>query len=173
MDRPKFPIGNELWKLRVNPGKPRKFTPETLLEESANYFSWSEKNPLYEQTLVTFQGTYKRVNMPKIRPFTLKSLCLFLGIAFKTWCEYRKLPEYSDVCEYVESQIYEQKFAGASAGFFNPVIIARDLGLKEKTELTGEDGKAVEYTVNVVKSANSKRDKSVYDEILKADKSKK
>jgi hypothetical protein len=40
--------------------------------------------------------------------------------------------------------IYTQKFTGAAAGFLNPNIIARDLGLKEHTDTTQRIGKELE-----------------------------
>ena len=36
--------------------------------------------------------------------------------------------------------IYEQKFTGAAAGLLNPNIIARDLGLADKTDHASSDG---------------------------------
>lgn len=36
-----------------------------------------------------------------------------------------------------EAVIYEQKFTGAAADLLNPNIIARDLGLADKKELSG------------------------------------
>ena len=44
------------------------------------------------------------------------------------------------VTKKVEQIIYNQKFAGATAGLMNPNIIARDLGLSDKTDHTSSDG---------------------------------
>lgn len=43
-----------------------------------------------------------------------------------------------------EEIIRRQKFEGAAADLFNPNIIARDLGLADKSELTGKDGGPIE-----------------------------
>ena len=40
----------------------------------------------------------------------------------------------------IEDCIYNQKFEGAIIGLYNANIIARDLGLSDKNELTGKDG---------------------------------
>lgn len=47
--------------------------------------------------------------------------------------------DFSRIITHVRQIIYRQKFEGAAAGFLNPNIIARDLGLSEssKTEHTG------------------------------------
>jgi hypothetical protein len=52
--------------------------------------------------------------------------------------DYKKNPDYkgfSQVITKIEKVIYNQKFTGAAAGFLNPNIIARDLGLAEKKEV--------------------------------------
>ena len=41
------------------------------------------------------------------------------------------------ICE-IKEIIRDQKFVGASAGLLNPNIIARDLGLTDKRELSGD-----------------------------------
>ena len=48
--------------------------------------------------------------------------------------------DFSSVITRIEQTIYAQKFEGAAVGSFNANIIARDLGLKDKSELTGKDG---------------------------------
>jgi hypothetical protein len=39
-----------------------------------------------------------------------------------------------EVITRIDKYIYNQKFEGAAAGFLNPNIIARDLGLADKTD---------------------------------------
>ena len=69
-----------------------------------------------------------------MRPMTLSGLCIFLDIARRTWDEYRQREDFLPVTTRVEETIRTQKFAGAAADLLNPNIIARDLGLKDKTE---------------------------------------
>jgi hypothetical protein len=69
---------------------------------------------------------------------------LFLDISRQTWNDYKKLPDFIAVTEQAENVIRSQKFGGAAAGLLNANIIARDLGLSDKTELTGKDGGAIE-----------------------------
>lgn len=47
---------------------------------------------------------------------------------------------FSDICTRVREIIYEQKFTGAAAGLLNPMIIARDLSLRDKSEVSGPNG---------------------------------
>lgn len=141
----KFPEGNQLWKLRKSHGRPKKFkTPGALWNKATKYFDWCEANPLYEEVLVTNRGDYQRVKVARMRPMTIRGLCLHLGTTHKTWNDYRKDPEYADVCDSIDSVIYEQKFTGAAANLLNPSIIARDLALKDQQEHTVRGGGPVE-----------------------------
>jgi hypothetical protein len=79
---------------------------------------------------------------------TISGLCLFLDIAEETWSNYREREDFVGVTTRAEKIIYNQKFSGAAADLLNANIIARDLGLKEKseTELTGKNGGPIEFT---------------------------
>lgn len=68
-----------------------------------------------------------------MRAMTLSGLCLFLNITRETWGQWRKLDDFSDVITQAEEVIYSQKFAGAAADLLNANIIARDLGLADKS----------------------------------------
>lgn len=90
---------------------------------------------------------------PKLRAMTIRGLCLFLDISQETWRSWRDpnnvrfREDFVAVIDRVEGIITEQKFAAASAGLLNGNIIARDLGLADKTEVTGKDGGAIEHSV--------------------------
>jgi hypothetical protein len=64
------------------------------------------------------------------------SMCVFLDIPFKTLLEYEKRDGFSEVLTRVREIIVAQKFEGASVGAYNATIIARDLGLVEKSNTT-------------------------------------
>ena len=51
------------------------------------------------------------------------------------------------MCSQVEDIIRTQKFEGASAELLNVSIIARDLGLADKSEHSGPNGGAIEHKV--------------------------
>lgn len=69
---------------------------------------------------------------------------MFLDIDETTWRGWKR--DRSDLIPIItraERVIYKQKFEGASADLLNANIISRDLGLANKTELTGKDGGAI------------------------------
>lgn len=139
------PIGNEFWKARSSHGRSPAFpTPELLWDAAAEYFEWIEANPLYEAKAFAFQGAVTIENMPKMRAMTITGLCIFLDISFQNWTEYRAREGFSDITTRIDEIIRTQKFQGAAADLLNANIIARDLGLADRSEVTGKDGGAVE-----------------------------
>ena len=69
------------------------------------------------------------------------ALCLFLDITHKTFLNYKERGEdFLQVVMKIENIIKSQKFEGAAAELLNPNIIARDLGLSDKKDLTSSDG---------------------------------
>ncbi|MFB4060974.1 terminase small subunit, partial [Escherichia coli] len=51
------------------------------------------------------------------------------------WGTFRSMEGFSDVTSRAEDIIYDQKFSGAAADLLNANIIARDLGLKEQSQV--------------------------------------
>lgn len=135
------PRGNSFWEARSTHGRNPIFSePTDLWDAATQYFAWVEANPLYEDKLVTFQGDAKHELVAKMRAMTLSGLCIFLGIARSTWDEYCKKEDFSAVTKEVAEIIRTQKYEGAAADLLNANIIARDLGLADKRELSGPDG---------------------------------
>lgn len=152
------PLENKFWKLRSKHGRNKLFeTPELMWEAACEYFEWCEDNPLMsteqakgspksekdEEGNITWSPSL--IELPKMRPFTLHGLCLYLDCNtayFRTFKsqERAQKEDFSTVIASIEEVIYNQKFSGAASGFLNANIISRDLGLSDKAEITGKDG---------------------------------
>ena len=155
-----FPKGNKWWQCRAKHGRNGIWQdPEALLKDCLAYFEWLEKNPFLEDQRLVVKGNLKGYNKKRMRPATIHGLRIHLGIGQTTWQEYRKRPDFMVVCQFIEDAIYEQKFAGAAAGFLNAQIIARDLGLKDSiaAEVTGAGGGPVQVTYKGVSSDGKRR----------------
>lgn len=144
-------IAGEVWR-----GRPRKFpTPDDLLKGCLEYIEWCNAHPLLETVLASGakgDGQYK-TTMPRMRAMSINGLCLFLEIDENNWRDYAAgrrgeaeglADDFRLVCTRVSGLIRDQKFTGAAGGFLNPSIIARDLGLADKREITGANGGPVE-----------------------------
>lgn len=139
--------GNQFWRQRSKHGRDALFSdPEKLLQAAEEYFQWVEQNPLKEQKAF---GTGIIMSMNRMRPYTLGGLCLYLGATkawwrqFKTSKTFKENDDFSTVVTHIEQIIYTQKFEGAAAGLLNSAIIAKDLGLVDKRELTHEAGESL------------------------------
>lgn len=139
------PVGNKFWQNRAKHGRDILFaTPELLWESACEYFQWCDNNPLIE---IDFKGKdADRVEIPHIRPYTLHGLCLYLGCGTAYFRNFKPpTDDFQSVVTRIEETIYSQKFDGAAAGFLNPNIIARDLGLSEKVETKDTTEKTAEF----------------------------
>lgn len=135
------PAGNQFWRARSSHGrKPIFASADDLWTACEEYFEWVDENPLYEDKIISFQGVATHVPTAKMRAMTIAGLCLFLDISQQAWSEYKSRDGFGEVTKQVDDTIRTQKFAGAAADLLNANIIARDLGLSDKTELTGANG---------------------------------
>lgn len=140
-----FEKGNRWWEARSTHGRRPLFAdPDALFSAAMEYVEWTEANPLMEAKAFAYEGKVTLQELPKMRAMTITGLCIFLDIDETTWRDYRTKPDFSTVCTRVEAMIRQQKFTGAAADLLNPSIIARDLGLADKKELSGPDGAPVQ-----------------------------
>lgn len=132
------PAGNEFWKQRSTHGRKPIFPDaDTLWDACCEYFAWVEANPLKEAQAFAYQGSVTVHELNKMRAMTVAGLCIFLDISQQAWGEYREREGFGEVTSRVDDIIRTQKFEGASAGLLNANIIARDLGLADKSEVAG------------------------------------
>ncbi|MGJ4928135.1 DNA-packaging protein [Bradyrhizobium sp. HKCCYLS2038] len=145
------PLGNSFWQARSSHGRNPLFSSaDELWAACCEYFDWVEANPLYETKAFSSKDGVQMADLPKMRAMTVSGLCIFLDISRETWGEYRKREGFADICTRADEIIRTQKFQGAAAELLNPAIIARDLGLAEKSEHSGPNGGAIEHEVSVI-----------------------
>ena len=132
------PTGNSFYLLRSKHGRNRKYeSPDSLLEACYEYFTECETNPWYKnEALKGGDLAGEIIKIPTARPFTQTGLNIYIGVTRQTWDSYKDNKDFLTVITHVEEIIYTHKFEGAAVGAFNANIIARDLGLKENTDVT-------------------------------------
>jgi len=144
------PLGNRFWEVRSSHGRNPAFqTPGDLWSACCEYFAWVEENPLIETKAMGSKDGPQTIDLPKMRAMTITGLCIFLDISRETWRRFRENEDFSGVVSRVDDVIRTQKFEGASADLLNPSIIARDLGLADKSELTGRDGGPIQSETKI------------------------
>jgi hypothetical protein len=141
------PKGNQFWKARAKHGRSKIFSsPNQLWLAACEYFQWVEDNPLKESKLVSFKGKSVIEEVPLMRAMTMEGLTRFLSVNTVYFnhfesaldLEKRQGKGFSKVICEIKEIIRDQKFTGASAGLLNANIIARDLGLADKKELSSD-----------------------------------
>ncbi|AUR84230.1 DNA-packaging protein, partial [Vibrio phage 1.052.A._10N.286.46.C3] len=151
-----FKKGNRFWEKKSSYGrKPIFENPEELWKAAAEYFTWVEDNPLYEEKAFHHQGNITKTKIAKMRAMTLGGLFLYIDIGKDAFNLYRERPAFVEVCKLIENTIKEQKFTGAAADLLNPAIIARDLGLADKKEVTNKSDIKVTADMSPSDSSNA------------------
>ncbi len=147
----KFPVGNQLYKLASNTGRPKLFTtPQDLLSAACNYFEYVENNPVIKYGV--YGKDAKIIGVPKMRAMSLQGLYAFIGVC--NLRRYKQHAEFVQVIAYIENVINVHNINGASAGLLNPCIVARLLGLKERV---AKENMRVEVVVYVPDSGCPKK----------------
>ncbi len=148
--------GNKYYLLRKKKGRNKLFATPRLLQEAAEeYFQWVDDNPLYEKQFIN-QGRngIAEVKVPKMRPYTLSGLCIFVGISTQTLYNYKKYKGFKAIVQKIKDIIFVQKFEGALCGLFNPTIIARDLNLKDRVIVKNNFGISRLWKVKLQETPN-------------------
>lgn len=149
---------NKTWELRSTHGRDKIFhTPTVLLQAVGEYIEWADKTPWYKnEAIKSGDRAGKIIRVPMQRPYTLKALCHFLDIDFTTWQLYKTREDFKESILSVEEFIYNQKLEGAIVGLFNANIIARHLGLVDKTDRTSDGESINKGFYEFIKKVNTK-----------------
>jgi hypothetical protein len=139
----------ELYKMRHPGGRPRKYTPETLWKSACGYFDWCNAHPwIKHEAIKSGQNVGTLVGIPTVIPYTIEGLCTYCGVSENFLRANRQIDnELSTVIEEIYRVVETQQFTGAAVGAFNANIIARKLGLVEKTNISTPEGE--ELRVNI------------------------
>lgn len=136
-------------------GRPRKFaTPGALLKAFQEYLDDRKNRPLVSKE--TESGFVGESNMAKAKekmknhPLSIVDFCVYLGCCRNWWNE---LPsEFLGVKSRIADYIFTYQLKGAETGEFNANIVARELGLADKKEVTGE-------AINIIVNSPEEKDK--------------
>jgi hypothetical protein len=154
------PKGNKFWEQRAKHGRDKIFeTPELMLSCAKEYFHWCDENPwLKYEAIKSGDMCGKLVAIPTPIPYTIEGLCGYLGCNKGYFNDFEKAllskvdetsKDFSVVITCIRETIYQQKFTGATVGAFNSSIIARDLGLTDKQDVTSGGDKITDRVVQI------------------------
>jgi hypothetical protein len=136
------PKGNNYWEFRNKHGRDFKYTPEAFWDEAVNYFEWmSGKVWNKKEAIKSGELAGQLIDIPTSTPMSIQSFCLFADIDENTFSRYEKEKGYEDfwaITTRIRGIIESNQFEGATVGAYNPNIIARKLGLADKSENKNE-----------------------------------
>lgn len=121
-------------------GQPPVYTPDELFDEFVEYVDYMCMQPLYEQKVF---GNGLMTPVAKMRAMSVQGFAIFAGMHRDTFYEYTKKKEYADICRIIKDTMRAQKFEGAAANLLNANLVARDLGLVDKTSIVDNEGNAI------------------------------
>ena len=145
--------GNKYWEFRNKHGRDFKYDPESLWDEAVEYFKYMDERVINKKEAIkSGDMAGKTMDVPTSIPFSCESFCLFADISMETFRNYQKgegaYKDFFDVSTRIRQIIDSNQFEGAVVNIFNPNIIARKLGLGDKTILEGGDKpiQTIDYT---------------------------
>lgn len=143
-------------------------TPVQLWKRFIEYVKWCSENPLYTceaRTVSNGQGMgsdVELVGIPKVRMVTIKSFCLFAGISYMNFMNYRNGTHgkglYKEVCQMIVEQIDEIRSGDAAADRLNHNFVAKLMGLSEKIENVNYNFNSVDMTAEQILEISKKLD---------------
>ncbi len=130
---------NNYWEFRDKHGRNFSYTPEALWEEAVKYFEWMKDRVWNKnEALKSGDRAGDLIEVPTSTPFSMESFCIFADITMDTFRNYQSnkdnYKDFFEVSTRIRSIIESNQFEGATVGAYNPNIIARKLGLVDKTE---------------------------------------
>lgn len=159
------PKNNTYWQNRKKHGRTLEFKTSKEFEQAwLDYFAWVDKNPWYKveqlkkPTIVRDKNGNEKlesmVHIPTKRPYTEIGFCSFHGLGknyinqLEKKLEEKPNKELSGVLSWARGICTSDKLEGAMVGAYNANIVARDLGLVDKTDLTTK-GKEIQQNVKI------------------------
>ena len=121
-------------------------SPEKLLEYFNQYKKNEEENRLFKIEYVGREGT--RVDTPLHYPLTMEGFktWLFMNSIIADLSDYVKnkdnrYDDFAPIITHIKNFIFAHNFKGASVQLLNPNLIARQLGIKDQSDITSGNEK--------------------------------
>jgi hypothetical protein len=135
-------------------------TVEDLWKNAVEYFKWCESNPLRAKRTVT-QGKEigRKVEIEKIRPYSLKALCLHCGVTEEYIKDLMNSPKDSTaylVVGRILTNIYVQIYELGMIGEISPVMAAKVLNMEDQDN--GPQKVTIEYIGDLPKLAKTENE---------------
>lgn len=137
----------------ANSGQPigYEMTAEDLFKSAIKYFKWCDDHPINKPEMARSGkkiGTIYGMLVP--RPYSIHGLCIHVGVTKEYLYDVSKSETKNDfyfVVSNILAIIHTQKMELATIGVYNPIIIAKELGLDKEIK-NNPGGGTINITVD-------------------------
>jgi len=148
----------QLWEMIGTSNQKGVMDAQTLWNGAKEYFKWADEHPIeLSRTLTSGKEAGKIVTEEKIRPYSVKALCMYLGLTQEYLKDVRnsqdKNSDFYIAVENILLIVWVQNSEMATIGEFNPVFTAKLLNID-----TPDDGPqkiTIEYVGDLPRLSNS------------------
>lgn len=131
-------------------GRPSKYDPIFIEEVSKYLEERQDEIAEYHKTRGEKSDSFDRLVRVKLP--TIEGFALFIGVNKTTLYEWEKEhPEFSNALDHIRTKQQERLIDGGLSGDYNPMIaklvLSANHNMREKTELTGQDGGPVQVSL--------------------------
>lgn len=144
----------------MSAGAPFKFTPDEFKKAWEEYFAWCDENPwMKNEAIKSGESAGMIIKIPTARPYSEIGFCAYHGLGEHYINQLGKRlddaqteeeKQLSYILTRMRAKCRAQKFEGAAVGAFNPNIIARDLGMVDKKDITTGGDKITGFKITDV-----------------------
>lgn len=133
------------WEWRKNTGRPKNLeSPQILWEHACEYFQMVDELPYEKEDFIRGgESAGVKVRLESIQPYTwtgfedyLSEKSIIVKLEDYKANKDGRYTEFVEIITRIRNIMFDQKFRGAAVGAFKENIIARDLGLTDKSEST-------------------------------------
>ena len=132
------PKGNEYYLKRIVVGKKPQYSPKEWAKMIIDYLDYMEDQTWdKKEAIKSGDKTGTLVSIPTKTPLTIYGFCNYSGVSIDLYLRYKQdkgFEAYHDITMYLDGIIKQNQLEGSMVGAYNPNIVARLLGLAEKTE---------------------------------------
>jgi hypothetical protein len=148
----------QLWELIGKSKQTGVMDAQTLWSGAMEYFKWADEHPIIlSKTITSGKEAGKAVEESKVRPYSIKALCIYLGLTQEYLKDVRlnsdKDSDFYLAIERILLIVFVQNSEMATIGEFNPVFTAKLLNIDSPDE--GPKKITIEYVGDLPKLSNS------------------
>lgn len=161
--------GNPLYNPGTKGPPPLWATPLSMVEDMTTYVRWAYDNPIIEErSELTKDGDVIRWDVSHPRALSIEAFCVFFGKSRMAFHVAEEKPGFDQAAAWCRQLIFSGNFELAVAGQMDSGLIARQLGLSDKKEVTSPDGSMTPTTTIDMSKMSKVAKQELLDAMLEA-----